>query len=888
MSQEKHKTIYQRDYTPPDYLIENVELNFDLGEDSTLVRSRLAIAGAYDRSQGARPLLLVGKDLVLKSVVLDGLPLTADMYAVDDETLTIADVAMSFILEIETEIRPQENTSLEGLYKSSGNFCTQCEAEGFRKITYFLDRPDVMARYTTTIVADKVRYPVLLSNGNLVASGDLEGGRHYAAWDDPFRKPCYLFALVAGDLACVADSFVTCSGRTIALQIFVQSHNLAKCDHAMASLKKAMQWDEEVYGCEYDLDTYMIFAADDFNFGAMENKGLNIFNSKYVLASPETATDADFQAIEEVIGHEYFHNWTGNRITCRDWFQLSLKEGLTIFRDQEFSADMESRAVKRITDVRLLRTKQFPEDAGPLAHPVRPDSYMEISNFYTMTVYYKGSEVVRMIRTLLGPEGFRKGMDLYFARHDGNAVTVEDFVRAMEDANAADLGQFRLWYSQAGTPRLTASIVHDPSSATCDLTIRQTCLPTPGQVEKLPLHIPVAIGLLDVDGKDLPLFPEGASSVPGDTTRVLELRQEEETFRFERVPHKPVASLLRRFSAPVNLHFNYSDTELMFLLKHDSDPFNRWEAGQRLVVATILKLVDDFREGRTLRIAGEFTDAFAGVLAESGLDQAFVAEVLTLPGEDYLAELMTEVDVTAIHVAREFVREQLALALRELLLDTYRAAAADGPYRADAASTGRRSLKNLCLSYLLALNDQAVIDLGFHQFNRSDNMTDVIGALAPLTKTDCPERIEALAAFYAKWHDESLVLDKWFSLQATSPLPGTLAEVRSLLDHPAFEIRNPNRVRALIGAFCQGNQLRFHDANGEGYALLGDQIARLHSLNPQMAARLLGGLSNWQRFDDGRQALMKAQLERILHLPDLAKDVYEIAIKSLKPEMSGG
>jgi aminopeptidase N len=882
MLQEKHKTIYRQDYAAPDYLIETVDLRFELGEESTRVRSRLAIVGTYDRKQGVRPLLLVGKDLLLKSVVLDGQALGAEQYTVDEDSLTIADVPMDFVLEIETEIRPQENTSLEGLYKSSGNFCTQCEAEGFRKITYFMDRPDVMARYTTTITADKAGYPVLLSNGNLTASGDLEDGRHYATWVDPFRKPCYLYALVAGDLSCVTDSFITRSGRSIALQIYVQRHNLSKCDHAMRSLKKAMQWDEEVYGCEYDLDTYMIFAADDFNFGAMENKGLNIFNSKYVLARPETATDADFQAIEAVIGHEYFHNWTGNRITCRDWFQLSLKEGLTIFRDQEFSADMESRAVKRIADVRLLRTKQFPEDAGPLAHPVRPDSYIEISNFYTMTVYYKGAEVVRMIRTLLGSAGFRKGIDLYLARHDGQAVTVEDFVRAMEDANAADLGQFRLWYSQAGTPRLTVSISHDPVSAVCTLTIRQACSPTPGQAEKKPLHIPIAVGLLDSDGRDLPLLLEGESSAPSGTTRVLELRNEVETFRFTQVPRKPVPSLLRGFSAPVNLTVDYTDEELMFLLHNDSDPFNRWEAGQRLAVGTILKLVGDYQQGRELRVTEGFTDAFAGVLTDTGQDRAFLSEVLNLPGEDYLAELMDVVDVTAIHMAREFVRKTLATGLREMFRAAYEAGVDNGPYQNSAEATGGRSLKNLCLAYLTALNDQAAIDLCLKQFRQADNMTDVIGALSPLARTDCPERAEALAAFYEKWRDESLVIDKWFSLQAVSPLPGTLAEVRTLLDHPAFEIRNPNRVRALIGAFCQSNPLRFHDESGAGYRFLGDQVARLHSMNPQVAARLMGSLSNWKRFDNGRQALMREQLERILQLPDLARDVYEIAVKSLK------
>jgi aminopeptidase N len=737
-----------------------------------------------------------------------------------------------------------------------------------------------MALYTTTIVADKAGYPVLLSNGNLVSSGDLENGRHFATWVDPFPKPCYLFALVAGDLSCVKDSFVTRSGRLISLQIYVQQHNLTRCDHAIRSLKKAMRWDEEVYDCEYDLDTYMIFAADDFNFGAMENKGLNIFNSKYVLASPEMATDADFQAIEAVIGHEYFHNWTGNRITCRDWFQLSLKEGLTIFRDQEFSADMESRAVKRIADVRLLRSHQFPEDSGPLAHPVRPDSYMEISNFYTVTVYNKGAEVVRMIRTLLGSTGFRKGMDLYFARHDGQAVTVEDFVRAMEDANGADLGQFRLWYTHAGTPKLTATISHDPSSATCTLTVRQRCIAE--QTGKKALHIPFSMGLLGSDGKDLPLFPETGTAASVGTTMVLELRKEVETFRFVQVPDKPVPSLLRGFSAPVNLTFQYSDAELIFLLEHDSDPFNRWEAGQRLASGAILKLVADYRDGRDLKLPAEFSAAFARVLADTGLDNAFVAEALTLPGVDCLAELMAVVDVEAIHEAREFVRKELAAATRELFLSTYLASADKGAHCADANAMGRRSLKNLCLSYLLTLEEQVFVDLGFSQFRQAANMTDVIGALAPLTRIDCPERVAALEIFYDKWRNESLVIDKWFSLQARAPLPGTLGEVKALLDHPAFEIRNPNRVRALVGVFCQNNPLRFHDESGAGYSFLGDRVSTLYKINPQVAARLLGALSNWQRYDVGRQALMTAQLERVLRLPGLAGDVYEIAVKSLE------
>jgi aminopeptidase N len=879
MPLEKHEIIYLKDYTPPDFRVETVELRFELGEESTLVWSRLGIAANYEG--GRKPLVLNGRDLQLKSLALDGKPLGKDSYSVDDETLTIHAAPREFSLEIETVIRPQENTSLEGLYKSSGNFCTQCESEGFRKITYFPDRPDIMASYTTTIVANKVRYPVLLSNGNLVDHGDMDDGRRFAVWHDPFRKPSYLYAMVAGDLVKVEDSFVTSSGRTVCLRIYVQEHNIDKCDHAMLSLKKAMKWDEEVYGREYDLDTYMIFAADDFNFGAMENKGLNIFNSKYVLAKPETATDADFQAIEEVIGHEYFHNWTGNRITCRDWFQLSLKEGLTIFRDQEFSADMESRAVKRIADVRHLRTKQFPEDAGPLAHPVRPESYMEISNFYTMTVYYKGAEIVRMIRNLLGSAGFRAGMDLFFERHDGQAVTVEDFVRAMEDATRTDLGRFRLWYSQAGTPRLMVDISHDPAAASCTLTVRQACQRGKGMEKAEPFHIPFALGLLDGNGCDIPLLLEGEESSVADTTRVLQLRNEVETFRFVNVTAEPVPSLLRGFSAPVNMVFDYSDEQLMFLLAHDSDPFNRWEAGQRLASGTILKLVSAYRDGRKMTLSSGLIDAFAGVLSDTSLDRAFVSEVLTLPGESYLAEMMEVVDIVAIHEAREFVRKSLADGLREEFLSVRKALEEHGGYRIDAEAAGGRSLKNLCLSYLAALDDRSGVGLCMDQFRRADNMTDVMGALAPLAQADCPERAEALSLFYDTWKGDSLVIDKWFSLQATSRLPFTLGEVKRLLEHPAFDIRNPNRVRSLIDTFCKSNPLRFHEQDGSGYRFLGEQVTVLNELNPQVAARLLGALSNWRRFDEGRRELMKAELENILALPNVSRDVYEIAAKSL-------
>ena len=870
------KAIFLKDYRAPDYLINTVDLHFDLFEDYARVTSRLAMVS--NAASSALPLVLHGERLALVSVRLNGQVLSAEAYQVDAESLTIGSVPAVFTLEIVTEIKPQENKALEGLYKSGGHFCTQCEAEGFRKITYFLDRPDVMAQYSTTIVAD-AKYPVLLSNGNLVEQGEAEGGRHWAKWVDPFKKPSYLFALVAGDLAHLEDTFVTRSGREVVLRIYVEQHNLDKTAHAMHSLKASMAWDEKVFGLEYDLDIYMIVAVDDFNMGAMENKGLNLFNSKYVLAKPETATDGDFDGIESVIGHEYFHNWTGNRVTCRDWFQLSLKEGLTVFRDQEFSADMASRAVKRICDVRSLRTSQFPEDAGPMAHSVRPDSYIEIGNFYTSTIYNKGAEVIRMMHTLLGKEGFRKGMDLYFARHDGQAVTTDDFVKAMEDANQRDLVQFRRWYVQAGTPELEVNGEYDAASQIYTLTIRQACPATPGQPEKAPFHIPVAMGLIDPQGNDMPLQLEGESA-PLGTTRVLELREAEHIFRFVNVCQQPLPSLLRGFSAPVKLHANTSREALAFLLGHDSDAFNRWEAGQRLGADIILELVASLRAGKTMVLDDAFVQAIAKTL-ESDLDPALVAQVLTLPSELYLAELMSVVDVEGIHLAREFVRKTLAERLKQTFVATYLVNTVFGPYRFDSQDVARRSLKNLSLSYLMTLDDPASRALCMQQFESADNMTDSIAALYALANSDCAERAPAIAAFYEKWRHDSLVLDKWFGLQATSQLPATLAEVEALIQHPAFEIRNPNKVYSLIGAFCRGNPYRFHDASGQGYTFLADKVLQIDAFNPSVAARMLGALSRWRKFDDQRQALMKAQLERIVAHPGLSKDAYEVASKSL-------
>ena len=872
------QTIRLEDYRVPDFLIDTVDLTFDLFEDSATVTSKLAIRRNAQSDRPAAPLVLDGHHMELVSVALDGEALGGNRYTVDDASLTLGDVPDGFTLEIVTRIEPHKNTALEGLYTSGGNFCTQCEAEGFRRITYFLDRPDVMARYSTTIIADKAKNPVLLSNGNLAETGDAGNGRHWAKWDDPWPKPSYLFALVAGDLVPYRDSFTTRSGREVPLEIYVREGDQDKCEHAMRSLKNSMKWDEDVYGLEYDLDRFMIVAVSDFNMGAMENKGLNVFNSKYVLASAETATDSDYANIEGIIGHEYFHNWTGNRVTCRDWFQLSLKEGLTVFRDQQFSADMGSAAVKRIHDVRRLRATQFPEDAGPTAHPVRPESYIEINNFYTPTVYVKGAEVVRMIHTLIGAEAFRAGSDLYFERHDGQAVTIEDFVKAMEDASGTDLAHFRRWYAQAGTPEISVRDVYDAEAGALTLTVKQNTPPTPGQDSKQPVTIPLAVGLLDPSGQDMTATLDG-STVSGTT--VLTVTEAEQSFRFENVAGVPVPSLLRGFSAPVKLTAQPRD-RLLFLYANDSDPFARWEAGQQLASQLLLEMAADHQRGEPLTLDEDFVEAFARTLEDTSLDRAFVAEALTLPGEAYLADQMAVVDVDAIHAARSFARQEIAARLGDQLRATYAAHHDDGPYELSPAAIGRRALKNLCLGYLTSRpRDAEAIALATAQFHDGNNMTDVQAALSVLRDVDAPAREEALSAFYEKWRHDALVIDTWFMLQAMSSLPGTLSEVTGLTKHPDFDWRNPNRVRSLIAAFATGNQVRFHTADGGGYALLADAVLTVEALNPQLAARLLVPLGRWRRQDPGRQTLMKAALERILAVEGLSPNVYEIASKSI-------
>ena len=879
------QVIHLKAYRAPDYRIAKVALEFDLEPEATRVKSRLSVEYAGLAPGGGDvgwpPLWLDGDDLKLISIALDGAPLPPERYRLDGEALSIEVTDPNFELEIETEIRPKANTRLEGLYISSGTFCTQCEAEGFRRITFFPDRPDVMSVYEVTLRADKTLYPVLLSNGNLVESGELPGGRHWTRWEDPFPKPSYLFAVVAGDLARVEDSFTTASGREVALRIFVEHGNESRCSYGMDSLKRSMRWDEERFGLEYDLDLFNIVAVSDFNMGAMENKSLNVFNSKCVLADPDTATDADYASIEGIVAHEYFHNWTGNRVTCRDWFQLSLKEGLTVFRDQEFSADMRSAPVKRIQDVRILRARQFPEDGGPTAHPVRPASYIEINNFYTATVYDKGAEVIRMMQGLLGREGFRKGMDLYFERHDGQAVTCDDFAAAMSDATGVDLSQFKLWYSQAGTPKVRVEGNYDEADHSFELTLSQEVPETQGQSNKQPMHIPLDLALLDSDGQPMPLKLAGEDGAPENL--VLELREASQTFRFENLKTEPAVSINRGFSAPVNLSIDHSPEARAVLMAHDSDSFNRWETGQQY--ATRLLLNEVARRQKQLDVSGleadSLIEALRKTLKDDTQDAAFRALALTLPTEAFLADQMAVVDVEAIHAAREDMRRKIAKALGEDLLATYRAMQTNAPFEPTADAAGRRALKNVALAYLTATDAPEMLELAVVQSRNADNMTDRMAALSLLTDKDISAREDCLESFYQRYKGDALVVDKWLSLEAMSVLPGTLERVKGLLQHEAFALTNPNKVRALIGVFAAGNPLRFHQADGSGYRFLAERIVALDRINPQAAARLIAPLGRWSRYDAGRQELMRAALESILAAGELSPDVYELTSKSL-------
>jgi aminopeptidase N len=859
------------DYTPPPFLIDTVDLRFDLDEAATTVLSRMTLR-RNPAAPSAAPLHLDGEALTLIRLTRDGVALTPDDYHATPHGLTIPDMPDQCVLEIETRIAPRDNTELTGLYVSGGNYFTQCEAQGFRRITYFPDRPDVMARYTTTIIGT---CPVMLSNGNPGPITDTGGGRRSITWTDPHPKPCYLFALVAGDLVSVNDTFSTRSGRHVALGIYVRRGDEDRCDHAMRSLKKSMTWDEEVFGLEYDLDVFNIAAVSDFNMGAMENKGLNVFNTKYVLARPETATDVDYQGIESVIAHEYFHNWTGDRVTCRDWFQLSLKEGLTVYRDQEFSADQGSRAVKRIGDVRGLRAAQFREDSGPLAHPVQPASYLAIDNFYTATVYNKGAEVIRMMATIIGRQAFRRGMDLYFERHDNNAVTIDDFVAAMADASGVDLTDFKLWYHQAGTPEITIDDAYDPATKRYSLTIRQGTKPTPGQPDKYPVVVPVAMGLLDGNGQELATRLDGEPD-PVQGTRVLLAKNAENRFDFVDVASPPVPSLLRDFSAPVKLS-GLSQDRLRFLAAHDTDPFVRWDSGQQFAAASLLDMVATIQGGGQPSVDPALIEAAA---AAQDQEPAFAAEALALPGEATLADKMDTVDVDAIHTARDMARTAIGRALAGKLGATYDRLTEAGGYTIDGAAIGRRSLRNACLSYLVAAGEKSAVTLAKSQFDAAQNMTDVLAALGILSNESFPERLDALAAFYRAWRLDPLVLDKWFAIQALSSLPDTANAVAALKTHQDFDLRNPNRVRALVSSFA-GNQVRFHAASGAGYRLYADTIIQLDPTNGQVAARMVSPLGQWRRFDTGRQTLMKQQLQRILDLPGLSRNTFEMASKSL-------
>jgi aminopeptidase N len=881
MRTEEARPVRLKDYRPPDWLVDTVELDVSLDVTATRVRATLALRPNGDGAAPA-PLVLDGDGLSLRALKLDGAPLAADAFVATPDRLTIAQPPhRPFRLEIETVVDPSANTQLSGLYRSGAIYCTQCEAEGFRRITYFPDRPDVMAVYTTRIEAEKAEAPMLLANGNVVEVGDVPGtSRHYAVWHDPFKKPSYLFALVGGNLACIGDRFRTMSGRDVTLRIYVEPGKEVRCMHAMDSLKRAMLWDERAFGREYDLDIFMIVAVSDFNMGAMENKGLNIFNDKYVLASAETATDTDFERIEAVIAHEYFHNWTGNRITCRDWFQLCLKEGLTVFRDQEFSADMRSRAVERISDVRGLRAAQFVEDAGPLAHPVRPELYHEINNFYTATVYEKGAEVVRMIKALLGPDKFRAGMDLYFKRHDGEAATVEQFVQCFADASGMALDQFMLWYSQAGTPEVVATGRYDAGTRSYRLELTQRVPATPGQPEKKPMVIPLALGLLGRDGRDLPLtLADGGPIERG----VLTLTKPAETFVFQNIDAPPVPSLNRGFSAPIKLTIDLSADDLRFLAAHDSDPFNRWQALQTLATRLLIDNTAALRAGGAPREDAGLLDALRTMLVDGTLEFAFVALALTLPSEaDIARELGHDVDPDAIFAARAALRTQVGTQLAAPLFDHYRRLAESGPYRPDAIGMGQRALRNACLDLLVATGRDEAVGLAEGQYRGADNMTDRLAALAALSLRDVPERGKALENFYTRYADDPLVIDKWFSLQAAIPEPRTLDHVKALTRHPAFSFANPNRVRALIHAFAMMNQKEFNRADGAGYDFVADTVLALDPKNPQLAARLLSSFKSWRVLEPKRGALAQAALRRVAAAPSLSPDVGDIVRRALQ------
>ncbi|EHH1076612.1 aminopeptidase N [Vibrio parahaemolyticus] len=858
---------YRKDYQAPSHTITDIDLTFDLYDNDTIVT---ALSKVVQKGESTT-LELDGEGLELRSVKVDGEDWAH--HEVKEASLVLSDLPAEFELEIITKIDPEANTALEGLYKSGGAFCTQCEAEGFRRITYYLDRPDVLAKYTTKVIADKATYPYLLSNGNRIAQGEAENGRHWVQWQDPHPKPAYLFALVAGDFDVLHDKYTTMSGRNVDLEIFVDKGNLDRAGHAMTSLINSMKWDEERFGLEYDLDIYMIVAVDFFNMGAMENKGLNIFNSKFVLANDQTATDRDYLGIEAVIGHEYFHNWTGNRVTCRDWFQLSLKEGLTVFRDQEFSSDLGSRAVNRIDNVRIIRGPQFAEDASPMSHPIRPDKVIEMNNFYTLTVYEKGSEVIRMYHTLLGEEGFQKGMKLYFERHDGTAATCEDFVSAMEDATGVDLKQFRLWYSQSGTPTLRVNSEYNAEAKTYALTVEQFTEATQDQAEKQALHIPFDIELYDSKGQVIPLIINGES-----VHNVLDIKQDKQTFVFENVAEQPVPSLLREFSAPVKLEYDYSDAELIFLMKHATNDFARWDASQMLLAKYIRQNVTNVQTGSEVQLSEDLIDAFRGVLLDENLEPAFIAQVFSLPSINEITGWYKQIDVDAVDTVLNSITVSLSAALEDELSATYHTLK-QAEYTIDHAAIGKRALRNQCLQFLAHTDKGNTLVKA--QYEVANNMTDTIAAMSAANSAQLECREALMADYSDKWKHDGLVMDKWFALQGTNPAEDALEKVKATMNHEAFSLKNPNRTRSLIGSFLAANPVRFHDKSGSGYQFAGEILRQLNDSNPQVASRMIDPLLKFRKYDEARQAMIRAELEKLKAMDNLAKDLFEKVTKAL-------
>ncbi|WP_229602680.1 aminopeptidase N [Vibrio parahaemolyticus] len=858
---------YRKDYQAPSHTITDIDLTFDLYDNDTIVT---ALSKVVQKGESTT-LELDGEGLELRSIKVNGEDWAH--HEVKEASLVLSDLPAEFELEIITKIDPEANTALEGLYKSGGAFCTQCEAEGFRRITYYLDRPDVLAKYTTKVIADKATYPYLLSNGNRIAQGEAENGRHWVQWQDPHPKPAYLFALVAGDFDVLRDKYTTMSGRNVDLEIFVDKGNLDRAGHAMTSLINSMKWDEERFGLEYDLDIYMIVAVDFFNMGAMENKGLNIFNSKFVLANDQTATDRDYLGIEAVIGHEYFHNWTGNRVTCRDWFQLSLKEGLTVFRDQEFSSDLGSRAVNRIDNVRIIRGPQFAEDASPMSHPIRPDKVIEMNNFYTLTVYEKGSEVIRMYHTLLGEEGFQKGMKLYFERHDGTAATCEDFVSAMEDATGVDLKQFRLWYSQSGTPTLRVNSEYNAEAKTYALTVEQFTEATQDQAEKQALHIPFDIELYDSKGQVIPLIINGES-----VHNVLDIKQDKQTFVFENVVEQPVPSLLREFSAPVKLEYDYSDAELIFLMKHATNDFARWDASQMLLAKYIRQNVTNVQTGSEVQLSEDLIDAFRGVLLDENLEPAFIAQVFSLPSINEITGWYKQIDVDAVDTVLNSITVSLSAALEDELSATYHTLK-QAEYTIDHAAIGKRALRNQCLQFLAHTDKGNTLVKA--QYEAANNMTDTIAAMSAANSAQLECREELMADYSDKWKHDGLVMDKWFALQGTNPAEDALEKVKATMNHEAFSLKNPNRTRSLIGSFLAANPVRFHDKSGSGYQFAGEILRQLNDSNPQVASRMIDPLLKFRKYDEARQAMIRAELEKLKAMDNLAKDLFEKVTKAL-------